>query len=285
MIDAHTKLLALLGHPVSHSLSPLFQNAALRHLRLPFVYLAFDVAPEHLGEVVLAFRVLKVPGFNVTLPHKEAVCSYLDKLQGEAALVSSVNTVVAEEERLIGYNTDVYGFRKSLEEEKVEVEGKTFLLLGAGGVARALLFVLAEKGVRKVFLANRTKSRAEALLRWASKTLGVGCEVLDWSALEGGEGIPGGKAEGPIDGIIQATSLGMAGEVPPVPWESLAPWGVVVDVVYHQDGTPLVREAKRRGFKSFDGKRMLLHQGARSFTLFTGIEAPLGVMEEALGRR
>jgi shikimate dehydrogenase len=278
VIDAQTKLLALLGHPVSHSLSPLFQNAALQHLCLPVVYLAFDVLPEHLGEVVSAFRILGVSGFNVTIPHKEAVCSYLDELREEAALLSSVNTVVAQEGRLIGYNTDVYGFRKSLEEEKVEVRGETFLLLGTGGVAKALLFVLAEKGVRKILLANRTRSRAEALSRWALQALGVCCEVLDWGTLEGG-------TEVPVGGIIQATSLGMAGEIPPIPWESLAPQGVVVDVVYHREGTPLVREAKRRGFKSFDGKRMLLHQGARSFTLFTGVEAPLLVMEEALSGR
>jgi len=281
MISASTKLLALIGHPVAHSLSPVFQNAALQYLRLPFVYLAFDIPEDRLEEAVRAFRVLGVLGFNVTVPHKEAICPLLDALEGEAKLLHSVNTVVARDGKFLGYNTDVYGFAKSLEEENVEVQGKTFLLFGAGGTARSVLFVLARKGVGKVLITNRTKSRAEALACWGKKTLGLSCEVLEWmgdrSLCE--DAVPRLRS---VSGIIHVTALGLSGEMPPVLWEFLPSLEVVCDVVYHREGTPLVQEARKRGLKGFDGKRMLLHQGARSFFLFTGVPAPLSVMEEAL---
>uniref|UniRef100_A0A7V3YKM3 Shikimate dehydrogenase (NADP(+)) n=1 Tax=Candidatus Caldatribacterium californiense TaxID=1454726 RepID=A0A7V3YKM3_9BACT len=281
MISASTKLLALIGHPVAHSLSPVFQNAALQHLRLPFVYLAFDIPEDRLEEAVRAFRVLGVSGFNVTVPYKEAICPFLDALEGEAELLRSVNAVVERQGKFLGYNTDVYGFEKSLEEEGVEVRGRTFLLFGAGGTARSVLFVLAKRGAGKVLITNRTKSRAEALARWGKEALGLSCEVLEWM---GDQGLCGGTVLRlrSVSGIINATALGLSGEVPPVPWEFLPSLEVVCDVVYHREGTPLVQEAKKRGLKSFDGKRMLLHQGARSFFLFTGVPAPLPVMEEAL---
>ncbi len=272
MIDAKTKLLALIGHPVAHSLSPRFQNAALRHLGLPFVYLAFDIPPERLKEAVEAFRVLGVVGFNVTVPHKEAICPLLDVLEEEAALLQAVNTVVNREGRLSGYNTDVYGFLESLRHEGVQVSGKTFLLFGAGGVAKSVLYALARERAQKVYVVNRTLSRASALCAWAQSVLRLPCDVLPW----GGEHFP------VVHGIINATSVGLFGEILPLPWEAFPALEVVVDLVYRKEGTPLVHEAKRRGIQSFDGKRMLLYQGAQSFSLFTGVPAPLEVMEAAL---
>lgn len=272
MIDARTKLLALIGHPVHHSLSPRFQNAALQHLGLPFVYLAFDVPPKRLQEAVRAFRVLGVEGFNVTVPHKEAICPFLDGLEGEAAVLQAVNTVVHREGKLLGYNTDVYGFLESLRYEGVSVAGKTFLLFGAGGAAKSVLLALAREGASFVYLVNRTLRRAVLLGEWAEKTLQIPCRVLPW----------GGKSLPLVHGIINATSLGLGGEMLPIPWETLPSLEVVVDLVYRRDGTPLVREAQARGIRSFDGKRMLLYQGAQSFFLFTGVPAPLEVMEHAL---
>lgn len=272
MIDARTKLLALIGHPVHHSLSPRFQNAALSYLGLPFVYLAFDVPPENLGKAVEAFRVLGVQGFNVTVPHKEAICPFLDVLEDDAAVLQAVNTVVHREGKLFGYNTDVYGFLESLRYEGVPVLGKTFLLFGAGGAAKSVLLALAREKASFVYLVNRTLKRAVLLKEWAEKVLQIPCEVLPW----GTESLP------PVHGIINATSLGLGGEVLPIPWEALPSLEVVVDLVYRKDGTPLVHEAKVRGIRSFDGKRMLLYQGAQSFSLFTGVPAPLEVMERAL---
>lgn len=272
MIDAQTGLLALIGHPVGHSLSPKFQNAALRHLGLPFVYLAFDIPPENLQEAVRAFRVLGVRGFNVTVPHKEAICPLLDALEGEAETLEAVNTVVHRKGKLLGYNTDVYGFLESLRHEGVSVIGKTFLLLGAGGAAKSVLFALAKEKAQGVYLMNRTRERAVFLSTWVEKVLQFPCEVLPW----GTESLP------PVHGIINATSLGLGGEMPPIPWEAVPSLEVVIDLVYRNEGTPLVHEARLRGIRSFDGKRMLLYQGAQSFFLFTGVPAPLEVMENAL---
>lgn len=272
MIDARTKLLALIGHPVAHSLSPRFQNAALQYFRLPFVYLAFDIPPERLKDALEAFRVLGVLGFNVTVPHKETICPFLDVLEDEAKVLQAVNTVVNREGKFFGYNTDVYGFRESLQREGVVVSGKTFLLLGAGGAAKSVLFVLAKEKAQKVYLMNRTYERAVALCAWARDVLGFPCEVLPWLSQD----------VQAVHGIINATSLGLGGEVLPLPWGVFPSLEVVIDLVYHQEGTPLVREAKMRGIKSFDGKYMLLYQGAKSFSLFTGVSAPLEIMESAL---
>lgn len=272
MIDARTKLLALIGHPVHHSLSPKFQNAALSYLNLPFVYLAFDVPPENLGKVVEAFRVLGIQGFNVTVPHKEAICSFLDALENDAAVLQAVNTVVHREGKFVGYNTDVYGFLESLRYEGVSASGKTFLLFGAGGAAKSVLLALAREKASFVYLVNRTLERAALLKEWARKTLRIPCEVLPWGARRLPE----------VHGIINATSLGLGGETLPIPWEALPSLEIVIDLVYQKRGTPLVHEAQTRGIRSFDGKRMLLYQGAKSFFLFTGIPAPLEVMERAL---
>lgn len=272
MIDARTRLLALIGHPVAHSLSPRFQNAALAHLRLPFVYLAFDIPPERLKDAVFAFRTLEVSGFNVTVPHKEAICPLLDALEGDAAVLQAVNTVVNRDGKLVGYNTDVFGFSESLRHEGIAVRGKTFLLLGAGGAAKAVLCALARGKAERVYVMNRTFPRAQALCSWAEDVLGLSAVPLPW----GVDALPS------VQGIINATSLGLSGERIPLPWDALLALEVVVDLVYRKGGTPLVLEAKASGIRSFDGMRMLLYQGAQSFTLFTGVPAPLEVMEKAL---
>jgi len=278
MITAHTRLLGVIGHPVEHSLSPIFQNAALSYLNLPFVYLAFDVLPPHLGGAVEAMRFFSIRGLNVTIPYKERVIPFLDCLAGEAQVMEAVNTIVNEGGKLIGYNTDGVGLYRSLERKGVGVEGERVLLLGAGGAAKAAVWALAKKGVASVLIVNRTRERGENLAHWARAKFSLKVEVIEWEKATAGESYLWSE----VAAVINATSLGLKGEEIPLPWEKLSSSVWIVDVVYRPGLTPLVREAKKRGIPSFDGKEMLIHQGAESFFLFTGERPPLQVLEEAL---
>lgn len=279
MIDSQTRLLALLGHPVSHSLSPSFQNAALQFLGLPFVYLAFDILPQNLSRAVEAIKVLNAQGFNVTVPHKERICSFLDHLEEEARIVQAVNTVVNERGRFLGYNTDIYGFEKSMEEEGVRIEGKNVLLLGAGGVSRAIVFALGRKNIASLIIANRTLERAQELALFAQRFFSFPVKVVPWEdAMKGG-----GECFHGVDVIVNATSLGIKGEAIPLDWHKFSSCSLVMDVVYRKGSeTSFVTEARKRGIHGFSGKSMLLYQGVRSFELFTGHPAPVEVMKKSL---
>ncbi len=280
MITAQTRLLGVIGHPVAHSLSPLFQNAALSYLGLPFVYLAFDILPSYLEKSLEAMRVFSIRGFNVTVPYKEEVIPFLDVLEEEAQIIGAVNTIVNEEGKLIGYNTDGVGLYRSLERKGVSVEGKKALLLGAGGAAKAAVWALWKKGIASIFIINRTRERGESLAHWVRAKFSLEIEVGEWGKMEEWDSL---WQEAGV--IVNATSLGLKGEEISLPWEKLSPSVWIIDVVYRQGLTPLVRKARRSGIQSFDGKEMLIQQGAESFSLFTGEKAPLEVMEEALNFR
>jgi len=277
-ITAQTKLLGIFGHPVGHSLSPIFQNAGFSALNLDFVYLAFDVPSEELTQAVQSIHTLKLHGINVTVPHKEAIVPLLNRLENPVPVLGAVNVVIPEGKELVGYNTDASGFSKALDQNHVEVRGKSAVLLGAGGAARAVLFVLCQKGIKKVKVYNRSPSRSFHFQRWAKDSLSFEIGTDTW------ENFIGGKSSfiESTEILINTTSLGLHQEVISIPWDKLENCGSVIDVVYHRDETPLVKEARRRHKLTFDGKPMLLYQGAESFRLFTGCEAPLRVMEKAL---
>ncbi|HHF09186.1 MAG TPA: shikimate dehydrogenase [Candidatus Atribacteria bacterium] len=279
-VTSEFSLLALLGHPIRHSLSPLFQNAALQKLGLPYVYLAFDVAPDNLKEALCGLKVLGFRGANLTVPHKELAVDFMDTLCDYASLLGAVNTVVNENGKLVGYNTDVAGFMQALHKNGACLAGREVLLLGAGGAARAVACALDEEGVSKIWLVNRSQERARLFLEWSRRALGCPVNILNWVTLfEEAEKEP---VLGKIYAIINATALGLKGEEIPLSWGHLSGLCWVIDLVYSKEGTPLVKRARKRGIKSFDGKDMLVFQGAESFQLFTGYRAPLDVMFEAL---
>jgi len=277
IITSQTQLLGIIGHPVEHSLSPLFQNAALSSLGLPFVYLAFDILPSHLEKALEAMRIFSIRGFNVTVPYKEKVIPFLDVLEEEAQIIGAVNTIVNEEGKLVGYNTDGVGLYRSLDKKGLNIKGKKALLLGAGGAARAVVWALWKKGIASISICNRTQERGEDLADWIRANFSLEVEVEEWKKIR--EQKPLGQEVGII---VNATSLGLKGEEVPLSWDTLSSSVWVVDIVYRKGLTPLVKEAQKRGIRSFDGKEMLLYQGAESFSLFTGKKAPLGVMERAL---
>ncbi|WP_108021560.1 shikimate dehydrogenase [Melghirimyces profundicolus] len=265
----------LLGHPVGHSKSPEMLNAAYRREGLPFVYLAFDVAPGDLESAVTGLRVLGFKGWNVTIPHKVAIMDHLDDIEESARAIGAVNTVISEGGRLIGTNTDGAGYLRSLVSETgMDPVGQRVVLLGAGGAARAVGYALARAGVERITVANRTESRAEALAshlgRW-TKTSGIGLSRVEDAIREASL-------------LIQTTSVGMHPDSSACPVDPGCLHGelLVSDLVYHPRETRLLKEAHRRGARVHGGMGMLVHQGALAFQRWTGQTPPVATMWDAL---
>lgn len=270
----------LFGHPVGHSLSPLMQNAAFRHLGLDMKYTARDVEPHELAAAVAGLRSPLARGANLTLPHKQGVLSLLDEIEPEAARIGAVNTVVNEGGRLLGHNTDLGGFLSALRLVRTGgAAGVDCLVLGAGGAARAVVAALVKDGAVHVWVANRTKERAVALSEAADgwgTTAVCGLSLAD---------VP--SVTGSCDVVVNATSLGLPDAVKDLPLDvdTLHSGQVLVDLVYGTEPTPLVEAARRKGLLAIDGKEMLVQQAALSFRLWTGINAPLEVMRGSISGR
>jgi len=283
-ITGTTEIYGILGHPVKHTLSPILHNAAFQALGLDGCYLAFDVKPNDLEKGLRGLAALGVKGFNVTIPHKETVITFLDKVAPEAALIGAVNTVVIQQGRLVGHNTDGLGFvRAFCEETGVSLKGKRVMLLGAGGAARAIAFQLAKEGVKSISIINRTLPRARTLVR----DLGKKFTKVDWMARALSPQVWSLIFRHPIlhrvDVIINATSIGMHPNDPSiVPRSFLNEHQAVCDIIYQPTKTRLLSEAEAAGAKTMNGVGMLLHQGVLAFELWTGKKPPSALMRDAL---
>lgn len=280
MINGETRVTGIFGDPVAHTLSPLMHNAAFAALGLNFVYLPFHVRREALAAAVAGIKALGLAGVNVTVPHKEAVLPLLDEVAEEARLIGAVNTVVNRGGALVGYNTDALGFLRALQEAGFDPAGRPAVVIGAGGAARAVVVALARTGVRKITIFNRTLGRA-AVLAELVRAEGVAAAALPWADLAGA----GEKVVAQAALVVQTTSVGMhpqEEEAPPVPPEALGPGQLVVDLIYSPPETRLLRLARAAGATTQNGMAMLLHQGAAAFELWTGREAPVGVMRAVL---
>ncbi len=269
-IDGTTRLYGIIGNPVGHSLSPVMHNAAFDSLGENRVYLPFEV--EDLGAALYGMRALGIEGASVTIPHKEAVLAYLDRLDPVAEKIGAVNTIRLErsestqEKLLCGYNTDWLGAVRPLQEQ-LELRGKSAIVLGAGGSARAIGFGLLEAGAA-LTLCSRTESRGRALAS------ALGC---DWSPLAEAENLEG-------DILINATSVGMSPfeDKSPVAPGVAASYQVVMDIVYAPLTTRLLADAQLSGCRVVGGLEMLLQQGAAQFELWTSLKAPVDIMRRAL---
>jgi shikimate dehydrogenase len=276
MISGRTRLLALIGQPVGHSLSPAMHNAAFAEDGLDFVYVCLDVDPEALPAAVLGLKALKFRGFNVTMPHKRAVVSLVDGLDDGARVSGAVNTVVIDASGMRGYNTDGGGMVMACEEAGIELSGKSVLLLGSGGTASAIAVAFCKTGVSDLHIANRDTEHA-ARLRDKLRLTGMeGISVGSLASLE---------HEAPdADVIVNATSLGMKeGDSLPLPPEYVQRGRAICDVVYRPGKeTPLVRLAQERGARVVAGGRMLLYQGVLAQKLWTGRKPNVEAMDRAI---
>ncbi|MEO5656791.1 MAG: shikimate dehydrogenase, partial [Nitrospiria bacterium] len=218
--------MALFGDPVAHSRSPQMHNAAFRALKLDYCYVPFAVSPRALRTAVGGIRALGIVGANVTIPHKEVVIPYLDELSEEARLIGAVNTIHHDRGRLVGHNTDARGFLRAFREDtEVSVRGGRFLVLGAGGAARAVVMALALGGAKGVTVANRSSSHAQRLLKSCRRAF----PAMEWSASEW-TALPPSRS---FTGLIHATPLGMKGGDPcPISPEWIHPSLAVYDLVY-----------------------------------------------------
>jgi shikimate dehydrogenase len=265
-----TRLAAVIGFPVRHSLSPAMHNAAFRELGLDWVYVACEVAPGAVDAAFAGVRALGLGGLSVTIPHKAAALEAVDEVTDAARAIGAVNTVVPTGVgRLRGENTDGAGFLASLSDEGFKAAGRICVVLGAGGAARAVVHALAGAGAAEIVVVNRTAARAEATaaVAGASGRVGTAADVTR------------------ADLIVNATPLGLAGSQDlPVDPELLGDGQLVVDLVPNPAVTPLMRAARERGAGAAGGLGMLVHQGALAFEQWTGRPAPLGVMRAAAVR-
>ena len=266
----------LFAHPAGHSLSPEMHNAAFEALGIDAVYRAVDVPPLELADRIATLRDPNILGANVTIPHKEAALPLMGRLTEASRAIGAVNTIVARGDELVGDNTDAGGFLRALAEAGVEPRDARALVVGAGGAARAVAYALATAGAERIYVTNRTPSRAARL---AAELASFG----DVRVVGDGEVEIVGRS---CRLLVNATSVGMAGTGTehdlPLPADALPADGAVIDIVYRPAQTPLLRLAAQRGLIAQNGVAMLVHQGAAAFEQWTGRAAPIDAMRTAL---
>jgi len=275
-ISGKTGVYGIIGNPVEHSISPAMHNAAFRELGIDSVYVPFRVRKEDLAAAVKGLKAVNVRGINVTIPHKVDIIPWLDEIDSFAAKIGAVNTVVNRDGFLKGYNTDAEGFLRALEANRISPAGKKVLIIGAGGAARSVTFILADRG-SELTIVNRHSEAAVELAEWvfASFRHSTSAFALEDARLK--------EIVRDADILINTTSVGMdpQPDSTPVPASFLKPGLVVFDIVYSPLRTRLLRDAEKIGAVTIGGIEMLVRQGAAAFELWTGEKAPVDVMREA----
>jgi shikimate dehydrogenase len=273
------KIVGIIGYPLGHSVSPAMHNAAFRELWLDYEYIPFEVEPADLPAALPGLRAIHVAGFNVTIPHKEAIVPLLDDVTKLARTIGAVNTVVNQDGELIGYNSDGPGFIESLKEDAgFEPQGKKIVVLGAGGASRAVVTMLAELGAASLTISDIIEDKAKEL---AEYTDGLSQTRCGWSRPD--SQLLKSEIE-QADLLVNTTPLGMHPDVnkSPLPDKIKLPKKLLVyDLVYNPAETKLLKTAKAAGCKAVSGLGMLVRQGALAFTVFTGEEAPVETMWSA----
>lgn len=276
-IDGSTIIAGVFGAPITHTASPAMHNAAFEALDMNWAYLAFHVDPQNLRPALQGARAMGLVGINLTIPHKILALDCLDEIDAEARKLGAVNTVAIEKGTLRGFNTDGYGFLKSIKEEfNLSIKGKRVLVLGAGGAGRGIAVKCALDGAAKVIVANRTSARIEPIAREIRNTkseflaLGLSADEIR-------------KVIHEVDLVVNATSVGlMDGDSLGLGADLFSARLHVYDTIYRPAKTELLHVAESGGAKVANGVSMLLHQGAKAFEIWTKRKAPLAVMRRAL---
>jgi shikimate dehydrogenase len=264
IVDQHTGLYGVIGNPIGHSLSPIMHNAAFSQKGINAVFIAFET--RDLDASIKGMKGLGIKGIGVTIPYKADVIPLLDELDDLAGRIRAANTIINRGGRLVGYNTDGIGALKALE-ERTELSGKRCIIVGAGGAARAIAYVLREKGI-ELTVANRSVERGRSLCR------ALGCRFINLEEL----------SREKADILINTTPVGMEPGYGSclVPERALRDDMVVMDIVYNPLETRLLTMARSRGCIIIDGLAMFVYQGAEQFRVWTGLEPPIDVMNEAV---
>ena len=283
MISGRTKLTGFFAKPASHSLSPLMHNLAFSHWGIAAVYLAFEVDQTNLRQAVESIRTLNMLGVNVSMPNKTAVLAYLDQLSPEAELIGAVNTIVHQEQRLIGYNTDGMGFVRSVNETGHPIKNQKIVVLGAGGAAKAIVVQMALEGAQEITIYKRLNATFLPLKEYFAKVSEkTGCPIrLHDYADESQLALDLSQA----NLLINATDIGMGSkkdQLPIADVKLLHSQLAVFDLIYSPSETRLIQEAKKMGIKAYNGLGMLIHQGAIAFELWTHREMAVQNIRERL---
>ena len=262
-----TRIAAVIGDPVRHSLSPRIHNAGFAALGLDWFYVACPVAKGQAAQAIEAMRTLGIEGLSVTMPHKKSVAVAVDDLSPTAAKLGAVNCVRRDGDRLVGENTDGIGFVDSLRSQlQMDPDGLTIVIVGAGGAARSIALAMAEHGAQ-VGIFNRTATSAEEVV----EIVGAASSVVQEEAIRD------------ADVIVNATPLGMSNDSLPFDPSLLSKGQSLIDLIYEPEKTALLLEAESLGVKTLNGVGMLLHQAGAQFQLWTGCEPPLREMAQAVG--
>jgi len=268
-----TNTYAVIGDPIDHSLSPNIHNAAFRHLELEHTYIAYKIPTGELAAGIDALKAIKIAGFNVTVPHKIEMMKFLDEMDTTCKVIGAVNTVLNENGKLKGYNTDMIGFLDPIKKKNLTIKNSQVLLLGAGGAARAIITAMIKEKASKISIVNRTQENANKLADFAKK---IGGNVDTISIQEANKLITDYKF------IINSTSIGMRNEPSPISTENIGKNSIVYDIVYQPINTDLIKKSKENGATIIYGYEMLLSQAACSFEIWHKMEAPYDVMKKTL---
>ncbi len=268
-ISVNTKIYAVIGDPIAQSLSPQLHNGLFKETGIDALYLPIAVKSENLENLIQGFRVMNFGGFNITKPHKMEIIKYLDELDPLAQKIGAVNTVVYRDGKMKGYNTDGFGFIKSIENKIADrpKEKINILILGCGGAVKSVAMALADWGINQVMIANRTLEKAETLAaqindNWPGKAVAIAMETEELK-----------KAAATATIIVNGTSLGMADTATrtPLPQALITKEQLIYDMIYSPAETQLMKEAREVGAQAENGLEMLLYQGLLAFELWTGI--------------
>ncbi|WP_268913679.1 shikimate dehydrogenase [Lentilactobacillus sp. SPB1-3] len=280
MNDANTKLYGLLAHPAHHSMSPLIHNTAFAQLKINATYLAFDVDQPKVQPILESMKLMEIGGVNLSMPFKGTVVPYLDSLSESAKKLEAVNTIVNDDGRLRGYNTDGQGFLGALTNQGISMTDKQVIVLGAGGAARAIILASVKSGAREVIVIKRDNATFQAtkheLESWSKRVKVISFAEHDVLI----------NLMQTADILVNGTNVGMAGndELPLQKSElaELHSGQVVFDAIYFPLTTPLLRIAKQQGCVAMNGTGMLVFQAAAAFKLWTGTDMPVDVVMKAV---
>lgn len=271
-------LVGVFGQPVAENPGVVIQDAAFQALGLErWHFLTVDVDKDKLEDAINGLKAFKMRGINCTIPHKIAVMQYLDEISESAKLIGAVNTIVNDNGRLFGENTDGKGFMISLEANGIDVNGKKAVVLGAGGASRAICVEMALAGAEQITILNRSRPLAEELLKILGANTQVKADFVEWKDTYS---IPSDA-----DIVVNATSVGLypnVDDIPNIDLDSIKPTMFVQDVIPNPTETALIKEMRRRGIRCATGAGMLINQAALNIEMWTGLKPDKDVMYQAL---
>lgn len=283
-IKNHTKLVGIIGHPIAHSWSPMIHDTAFKITKMNYSYLAFNVLPKNLGDALKGMLALGIAGLNVTVPHKESVMEFLDEISADARLVGAVNTIYADNDTLVGHNTDVDGFVEAMKPYRERLANESVTIFGAGGGARAVVYsLIAYFRPAQINVLNRDTSRAELLKKFFADSQNYrNIRVVELHNLDEANVIDSSKL------IVNATQVGMSPSVD----ESVMvvdkkdyDGKIFFDLVYNPVQTQFLKNAKKKNATTISGLEMLYHQAAKAFELWTGAAMPLDKVRAKLDKK